>query len=465
MQHTGSILAVSMALAILCPPQTLGASDRYAVVVSQETAAAPDWKPVAEALIKKHDGQLLTWKDDPAEILPALTEYFPKYVCFVLQPAEAPRPRVMAIHGLMRQLDDDPYTDAIWGILTGYTAGDALRIAQYEKPLIVQKALSATVGATLDHYEEGILFDELKKETVWTKKPGEAPVKGTCPQDTTRLIVEAMNAGPDVLITSGHATEQDWMPGYGYRNGRFICRNGQVIGLDLEGGEHVVQSPNPKIHLAIGNCLIAHVNRTDCMALSLMRSAGVYQMVGYVVSSGYGFGGWGVKDYFSEHQAGRFSLSEAHYVNNLALLYHLIQQGEADKPWNRSSSGSLLGDRDTVVLHGDPAWEARMIQRELPWQQTLTENDGLYTFRITGMDKGDWDNRPIAHLLPHRIQNIQIIAGAEYKPVVTDNFILVPLYDKLTPMKGNRGEQFEIQGDYEKGQVFEIRFKATRIEP
>ena len=44
------------------------------------------------------------------------------------------------IHRLTRRLDDDPYTDTRWGILTGFDAANALSIASEEKPLIIQKS-------------------------------------------------------------------------------------------------------------------------------------------------------------------------------------------------------------------------------------------------------------------------------------------------------------------------------------
>src|SRR4051794_5924255 len=92
----------------------------YAVVVSKQTYADPKWKPVADALVAKHGGKLLTADADVTSALPALKVAFPRYTCFVATSAEASREYVAAVHRLTRKLDDDPYTDTIWGILTGY---------------------------------------------------------------------------------------------------------------------------------------------------------------------------------------------------------------------------------------------------------------------------------------------------------------------------------------------------------
>ncbi|MCF7848135.1 MAG: hypothetical protein K9M45_04735, partial [Kiritimatiellales bacterium] len=201
----------------------------------------------------------------------------------------------------------------------------------------------------------------------------------------------------------------------------------------------------------------AHIPQRDCMALALMRSAGVYQMVGYTVPTGYGYGGWGVKDYFSELQAGRFSLAEAHYANQLALVYELNKSGTG------KTAAGLRNDRDVVVLYGDPAWRAQMKPRKLLWSQTLNETNGVYTCTITTTDRGDWDNRPVVQLLDERVGNVKMIAGTEYKPVVGDNFILVPLNKGLLPIKGNRSGAVSIKGDFEKGTVIEIVFKAEPL--
>lgn len=275
------------------------------------------------------------------------------------------------------------------------------------------------------------------------------------------MIVDALNDyKPDVFITSGHATERDWMIGYGFRSGCLRCKDAQLYGLDTQKRRYDINSTNPKVHLAVGNCLIANIPDRQCMALALIRSAGVYQMIGYTIPTSNGYGGWGVKDYFSELQAGRFTLAEAHYVNNLALLYELEKRGLNSETTTRAG---LRGDRDVVVLYGDPAWEARMPRRKLPWTQRLEVNDQVYSFTITANATSDWDNRPIVELLPHRIGDIRLVTGDEYKPVIMDNFILVQMQDELLPMKGNRGGPIPISGDFQKGQTFRIVFSAERL--
>lgn len=452
------IIKTFILLALLSGTALAHQPSSYAILVRKATHADAAWKPVVEALQKKHHGTVIEFDQSIDETLPELRRLFPKHACLVAKPEEAGRDFVAQAHALSRQLDDDPYPDLIWGIVTGYDASDALRIAKHQVPLTVKRALTGTVGAPLDGYDEGLMFSELTAKSMWRKERSGKIIRKECAQDTTKLLVDSLNEDqPDVFITSGHATERDWQLGFTYRNGYFRCQKGQLYGLDTRGVRHLVNSPNPKVHLPVGNCLIAHIPDRDCMALALMHSAGVYQMVGYTIPTWYGFGGWGVKDYFSELQAGRFTLAEAHHATQIALIHNL-----ETLPANNRHLRGLMADRDVVVLYGDPAWEARLPKRPLPWTQSLTEQDGTYTLTIIANERGDWDNRPVIHFLPERLTDIQLLEGAEFKPVIADNFILIKFHDGVQPMKGNRGETIPIRGDFEKGQSFVIRFSANQ---
>jgi len=460
-------LLTVLAAAAICLPaakaQTNVHLDGYAVVVSKEVDADADWKRVVDCLKRKHSGTVITYSKMVEDSLADLKRLFPEYACFVGPPEEITREFVAQVHRLTRRLDDDPYTDVIWGIITGYEPADALRIAKHNEPLVVRRALSATVGAQIDGYDQGRMYNELAAGTMRQKTAGEDVQTKPCPMDTTKAIVDALNEyKPDVFITSGHASERDWQLGYSYKNGSFRCTDGRWYGRDTKGTRYDINSPNPKVFMGIGNCLIAHIPDRRCMALAMMHTGGVYQFVGYTIPTGCGYGGWGVKDYFSELQAGRFTLAQAHYVNNQALIYELQKRGlNTDDKFR----GGLRGDRDVVVLYGDPAWEAKMPKRPLPWSQELSERDGVYTFTITANERGDWDNRPVVHLFTDRVRNVKVIEGAQFKPVITDNFILVPVNKGLLPMKGNRGEVIPIKGDYEKGQTLTVVFLADKISP
>jgi zinc protease len=448
----------ALLLATGLPPSAAGESaEPYAVVVSRATRAA--WGNVVEALCRKRAATVVDYEIHLSETRARLAALAPRFACFVARPEEADRPFVIDVHRLARTLDDDPYTDCLWGILTGYDAEAALRIAERKDPLVVRRVLAGT-GVPLEIFAEGTWYSEGEKNASWVKERGGTPQKKACPDDTTRALVEELNRGCDLFQTSGHATERDWQIGYSYLNGQFRCAGGNLFGLDLQGRKHPVRSPSPKLYSALGNCLMGRIPDRDAMALAWMRTGGVCQMVGYTVSTWYGYGGWGVHDYFL---TGRHTYAESFFLNHQALLWQL----ESRFPANAKSAiddfgiekdGSLLGrlarrlgvrekdalgllwDRDTVAFYGDPAWEARLDrQGEPPFPLTLTEQDGIFTLEGTAREDGSW-GRPPAALLPRRIRPGEVLEG---EAVVTELFVLVPR-----------------TGPYRKGDALKVRFKA-----
>lgn len=449
---------VLVVLAILGAPEDverIPGRGSYAVVVSRRTYTDPGWRVVVDALVEKHRASVVIHPGDVQEARGELAAIFPRHACFVAQHHEANRQYVISVHRLTRALDEDPYGDVRWGILTGYEAGDALRVARRDEPLVVRR-FGAGCGFNLDLFEQGVEYSELDRGTMWRKKPGEEKEKRTCPADATRDIVVMLNEyRPDYFMTSGHATTRDWQIGFRFRGGQFRCENGQLYGLDLEGKRFDVNSPNPKIYTCTGNCLMGLVDGEQAMALAWMHSAGVHQMVGYVVSTWYGFGGRCEKDLFLAQQ-GRFTLAESFFLHNQTLLHRLETQhpkvarigldrwdiekdpsalSELARKYRLSSRDELglLWDRDTVVLYGDPAWEARLApQMDPQWDQDLTRRAGRFRFEITVRSKGTWHTPPTA-FLPFRVKDVVVTSGAALEPLITDDFILVPLKGPRSP--------------------------------
>ncbi len=416
----------------------------YAVVASEATAELPEWRSVIDALVVKHDGDVLLYDGRVDSVLAGLRRRHPRHTCFVAPHGDVSRSFVAEVHRLVRGLDDDPYADTLWGILTGHDASNALAIARHSEPLTVRRVASGTEIA-LEMCEEGVWYDELVKNKAVRKKPGGAPVEERCPDDTTQALVDTLNLSrTHLFVTSGHATERDWQIGYRYRNGAFVSRAGQMFGRDTAGREIAIDSPAPKVYLPVGNCLMGHINGPDAMALAWMNDVGVKQMIGYTRPTWYGYAGWGCLDYFLE-QPGRYTLNEAFHAN-LHALVHRVQtffpdgrMSDAAKTTGLSAHDArgLAFDRDVVAFYGDPAWPARMAFVKPTYAQELTLNDGTYTLEIrpnrgtdsfqpvntNGSQRG-W--RPIVQFLPHRVGNIELLKGTELRPVVTDDFVLVP---------------------------------------
>jgi len=398
----------------------------YMVVVKKSTIEDPAWHEVVTALQTKHHASVATYETSVDEVLGALQKEFPRYTCFVAPPDEANAKFVGQVHELTRKIDDDIYTDTIWGILTGYDAANALTIARTDKPLTVRKVGAGTQFA-MDMVEEGLWYDELVQNKMVRKKLGGTPETLKVDQDTTQALVDMLNDyRPDCIITSGHASEHDWQLGYSYRNGTFMSKAGQLSGYDMQQKRYDVKSDNPKVYLAVGNCLMGHVKDRNSMALAWMNSAGVRQMIGYTVPSWFGYAGWGCLDYFIE-QPGRYTLAEAFFANQYALEYLL----------DKAPSAGLKYDRDVLALYGDPKWDARMAERPKAWDQSLIGKDGTYTFVLmpnrgeatfkpidtNGSQRG---GRPIIAFFPERLKIVEVVSGADLNPVITDDFILIP---------------------------------------
>lgn len=453
------------------------AASNYAIVVQEEVKADAAWQAVCDALAAKHPGaEVVTWKTNPEEALPALSKSHPTYTCFVAPCTAAGPEFVAAVHRLTRRFDDDPFTDTRWGILTGYDAAHALELAKFDGKIEVAKVSSGTEIA-MEMVGEAICYDELVAGKKTTKLDGKVSEE-KAPTDTTQLLADTLTDWEsDLFITSGHGFTRGWQIGFSYKNGFFESEDGKLFGKDLTGERFEIRSDYPRVYLPIGNCLIGCIEDKNAFAIAMMKSAGVKGMIGYTVPTWYGYAGWGVLDTFVE-QPGRYTLNEAFHANHHALIHRLnsavpdagnqnpkpgttvrtnVSLDDAAKALGVTPGdvAGLLHDRDVVAYYGDPALEARMATLPRAYDQTLTKDGDIYTLTITGnrgeksfapvnMNGSQRGGRPIIEFLPQRIGDAEILEGAEWTPVVADDFILIP-----NPGKGER---------------MEVKFRASPIE-
>jgi len=440
-------------------------SGGYVVVVSKKTQSDPAWKKVVEILKKKYHPKVLVWDKKVDEVFAALAKEMPRYTCFVARPKETGRAFVVHLHRSMRKLDKDPYTDTQWAILTGREAKDAASIAATCDPLIVRRGLGTT-GFPMGLFEKGLVISDgtngkidLHNMKIDKKKYGEK-----AGSDRSQLVVDMLKTmRPDMLTSASHASERDLQMPFGC--GALMCKNGDLYGVNIkEKSFRRIVSPNPKVYLAIGNCLLGHVNGPDAVSLAFMRSANVKQLVGYTVVTWFGRGGWGVNTWFFP-RGGRFSLAESWYINNQTLVYELENEfGGANcknTRWNLERDRSVMGnlarqlgyqgkkrqkttpkkmkrhlgltwDVDTVALYGDPAWVARMPKRDLKWNRELKQKGKQWTLTITA--KEDVKVGSVFAFFPKRIdvKTLKMLSKKAPKAVITDNFIYLPKVDKVT---------------------------------
>ena len=423
-------LIITLAMAMASSNFCFAAND-YAVVVSKATYADKDWKPVVTALVKKHGANVIEFEGNVTGTLGKLRGQFPRHTCFVATPKEATGDFVAAVHQLTRALDEDPFTDTFWGVLTGYNAANALAIAKHSNPLTVRKVASGTEIA-LEFVTEGLWYDELVKNKFVRKKVGSKAEQLRGPDDTTEAFAKVLtDYEPDLFITSGHATEGGWQIGFSYRNGFLKSKGGQMFGVDTRRKRFEIKSTNPKVYLPIGNCLMGNINGPDAMALAWMNDVSVMQMIGYTKPTWFGYQGWGLLDYYVE-QPGRYTMNEAFFANHHALIHRL-----SDSATPARDKQGLQFDRDVVAFYGDPKWAAKLAYGKLAYGQTLTREGNTFTLEITpnlgaksfatvnsnGSQRG---GRPFVAFLPQRITQAELLEGGDFSPVITDDFILIP---------------------------------------
>lgn len=459
-----ALLFASLLPAAALPAKVM--ADGYAVLVSKQTAVDADWAKVVAALVSEHHASVITFEGDIESAKAALTAQMPLYTAIVARPDEIGRNFVARTHRLMRRLDNDPYTDTVWGIVTGLTASDALAIASDHKPLVMKRAISTT-GINSGLFEQMFTVSD-GNEGAWVCKHPNATTEGGTKDDAERKSDRAAlfsehftDIKPDVIVSSSHGFENGIeMP---WSHGMLIGRGGELAilpqnpsGKGLGKPVKVEPSENPKVFLPVGNCLVGHIDakhKTNSLVLALQHSAAVRQSVGYTIETWFGRGGWGTLGLL-QSQPGRFTVAEAWFFNQQQIIEELRTKypkaASFDYDWTDKSSVEsfmaaaqkagisgrekdelgLAFDRDVVVLYGDPAYDARLDPTKwaCPYSTKIDHSGDTFSLTVTGSDaKALKDfHGPVALLLPSRCPNPQPLSPLPTGTILTDTFIIIP---------------------------------------
>jgi zinc protease len=438
-----------------------GIHEPYVICVSQSTYQDSSWQTVVDALKSKHDASIVTYSGTsfPGSVRTELSNIMPGYVCFVAKLSELCQygeSYVRQTHQITRALDADPYGDCIWGIVTGCDANDAMRMVQ-TPPLLVTKGLLKTAGDWLEYLPEGTYHSEGNSTTMWVK-PHCGPIDKTQagPADDTKPLVDELNSNTvDIMVTSGHATSCEWQLHYPDPDGEGFFRtdNCKLYGIDAGSSRYNINSTNPKIYYAPGNCLIGLVNCPDCndsMVAGWLHTGGAVQYCGYVVSTWFGYMGWGVSDYFFK-LVDRFTFAEAFFLTNQALMFDI----ENNTPG--IDRNGLMYDRDVLVLYGDPAYNAS-IERcpgiEPIYDQELdyTEiSQGYYRFTMSvQLNSAVNVSKPVIAFLPFRVTDVSVLNNNARAIEITDDMAMMQIWAEGDP-------------DIQPGQEWQLVFMAKQI--
>lgn len=410
----------------------------YAVVVKNSTYQDPDWTPVVDTLIARYGALAFTYVTNVWEVQTELGNYDPTHVAFVAKPLDAPKSFLNNVHQLMRALDSDPYGDAIWGVITGYEANDALRVASGPPSMTISTVILNDCGSLLNYVHQGFFFNCATYNDMRVKNPDGSIDTLYGPTDCIDTLIIFLNSDTiDLFMTAGHGNHDNWQRHYPSSGleGFFRSSAGQLYGDPYTGPNTNVNSVNPKICFNPYSCLVGKIQNMNSLVPAWFHTAGAYQYAGYLVSIGYCYNGKGVHTYLWSQQD-MFTYAEAKYLSNQALLFDQINNTPG------VTQSSLTYERDEFAFYGDPAGEARLQSVMDPFysQEFIvipgTGGCDTVTFRITINRAGhpwNYGGNPAFGFPSFDIVDPVIISTDAHNAVITDNFVLLNIWNQGDP--------------------------------
>ena len=435
------------------PPENGLKDTAYVVLVSERLQNNTEWSSVAQSLAQKHGAKIYAYSDDLEECLPVLKKTTPHLVALVAMPEEAGHDVVRRMNVMLRKIDEDPYADARWGLVTAGSSKDAMNIVEVSEPLRVSSALSNT-PIPIERVGAGTCFDEGVAGRRIELNAGGDPVEVLGDVIIAKDYAHAFNtSSPDLLVTSGRTNEERWMLGYNFDGGRVVVPEGDLLARTPSGEDIPLRNEGPTAMLGAGSCLLGHVPDASALPLAFIRHGGVRQIIGYATTTWYGRGGWDTLSKVMD-EPGRHSLAEAAWLTQQDLVREVEARapgieidtthlGSRDVVEFRAAVAEatgmsatsaplkeltgLLWDRDALVVIGDPAWDVRLNDGPRWW--TLDRASGVMdgtqrlTFTVTPQD--DAPQRTIAMLLPKDLRGAELIDSGGGAIVLEDDFLLI----------------------------------------
>lgn len=457
-------LVHAVALALCLAPSTQAGGpvtpgDDYLVLASRRCLDDEGWGSVARALAAKHATEVLSFEHSPDELAATLAERHPRLVGVVAMPDEAGRARVGEIHRLLRGLDDDPYLDARWGLITAATWADGMEMVRATRPLQIESMLANT-PVPLEVVPDGAYFDEgvAGRRVVRVAGGRPWPILGD-PHTADDFARTFDRLQPDLLVTSGRTNEERWMIGHTFDGGRVISGDDGLVALTPDGRETGFGGEGPMAMLGAGSCLLGFVPGPEVLPLRFVHAAGARQVVGYCSTTWHGAGGWDLYARFLD-EPGRYDLAECAWLaqQDLVRRFHarfpdarevstkgfderavpefreaVSRANDMPRTDDRFDDlAGLLWDRDALVVIGDPAWSVRLDRGRLPWEADLHRDGDRLVVDVHV--RGELEEGPTpAIVLPERVVPGPVIEDAGLEPLVLDDLIFLPGLAEVRP--------------------------------
>lgn len=440
----------------------------YVVLASEQVKEDKTWNEVVSVLAGYHRATVMYYRKHPNELLEALRKLTPRYVACVEKPENLSREYVMEGHRLSRIIDDDIYADYLWGIITGYTADEALQLVKRsQKPYVVKTALNTTCEMSQGKWFDRFAYmSDCGMPGEWGEKKAPGKEVGRFQiskwEILDKWVEKYKEIDPDLLITSSHATEKNLeMP---FSVGNLKAKDGKLY-ADFMTPEFLGGTRHPRVYFAAGNCLIGNIdNDPQSMAVGWLSGMDATAMVGYVVTTWYGRNGWGGLKYWVAN-AGRLTLAQAVYLNqqdmlrteyewNPAMLkigypfsnFEFGEREQLEKDFEAvtgvkptTDQVGFIHDRDVLAFYGDPAWEVRLQQAEPHGYDvgfrrkgkkcvvTITTHENFDEGLMRGgkLKQEHVSDIPFAYYFPEKIDNPRLAPGQNWEVAVAEDFLLV----------------------------------------
>lgn len=458
-------------------------NSNYAIVVSKTTYEDIGWRKVTDALTTKYPGaRVHVYESSLLDILGDLSEQKPRHVAYVAQPSElliptlatdnrgsydfnqelnaAHRSPVGSFNRLLTKLDEDPYPDAIGGIITGLTADYAVKLAE-SKPLMIRrglfKALASQYVPTLEGsvgLSDGLMRDKEKPyvlHTFWQ----DGKVQTADLEVGGPVVVNELNSGTiDLVFFSGHANHSSWPINHDQqeRNDLVIRRtvNGDIVALyppyNTKESRADINCTNPKVVWGPGSCQTGRIKSPEeSLALAWMKNGAVH-FLGYTVDTAFGDAGWGGIRFFERDG---LTVMDALHSSRIAIAHKKgkerdsrIARGEDELSFEEAKMDyEMFG----FAGYGDPALDVRMQRKEgtLPTFTMQQKNeDGIYTFIARANEKGEF--RDLVFLTDVDLSKSKIVdLTGKFEPSVIDNAVIFDIDDS----KVERGNEWKLTLD------------------
>lgn len=454
----------------LCFTSSSMTSDNKYVIAIRESLKSTEWMDVVEVLQQSHESStLLFYQNSLHDIFDSLKEIQPRYLCVIDIPENLNRGFVVEGNRMSRMMSDGIYDDYIWGIITGYSVEDALRIArQSNDPFVLNTALSSTSEVSNGRwFADFAWLDDGTKGQWGEKKSMTAPsiVHKNEPFYNLLPIFKKKweEIDPDFIITSSHATQYNLeMP---FSTGNIKSKDGQLY-ANFNTPQNMPSTSKPRVYFPVGNCLIGDIdNSPQSMAVAWLSSGGATAMLGYVIETWYGRNGWGALKFFLSNP-GKFTLAEAAFLNRQDMLTNELRKnpkfldinpdvatfghgvrdiidfelGELGVEFTKDDLGYIY-DRDVVVYYGDPAWDVRVQNpsKTDDYEFNLEEKDGKYIITLStyndfsidkfagkGFKEEHVKDIPLAFFFPYAVEDAVVIENkADLDIAYGKNFLLI----------------------------------------